>query len=159
MKQKLGKSEYCDLTCGYADFYFFGIFKFIHLGGACTVCMRIKPRGINTNIHGHTGIHQHICLYILQADTFPFSITRRIWPRKFRPGFRFSRRIFDIGNFEPSPRIMTEESEISTKNPPPDSPSDWKGKASTRYMNLGTLYQPTQSEEIRRYGSKIDFRG
>ena len=39
---------------------------------------------------------------------------------------RFSRRISDIGNFQPSLLILTERSEILTEVSLPDSPSDRK---------------------------------
>ena len=63
-------------------------------------------------------------LQVLLLDTFPFCICRGIWRRQFRQIFRFSRQIIEVGNFQPSPQVLTEKSEILTETPPPDSPSD-----------------------------------
>jgi len=54
-------------------------------------------------------------------DTIPFWISRRIGRRDFRRIFGFSRQISDAENFQPSPRILTEKSEILTEISAPDS--------------------------------------
>ena len=88
----------------------------------------------------------HYVRYCGSIDPFTFSFWRRIWRRYFRQIFRFSHQNFGVGNFQPSPRILTEKPEILTEKPeisPPDSPSDLKGKVSNRTHRAGEPRKPS----------------